>query len=137
VATFDPTWDARSNFQICSKRAMPEMSHQWQPLVVFSFLLQIRINVHDSCSRSPGMTHKPQKEAVAEHLVELRDQAVAALQRFKKIAERLDFYKQYLLLSENYDVRLAGPFIVIKGGQSAERRSTESDSAPKTSNAAG
>ena len=57
------------------------------------------------------MTHKPQKEAVAEHLVELRDQAVAALQRFKKIAERLDFYKQYLLLSENYDVRLAGPLL--------------------------
>ena len=70
------------------------------------------------------MTHKPRKESVDEHLVELRDQAVAALQRFKKIAERLDFYKQYLVLSENYDVRLAGPFIVIKGGQSPERRST-------------
>ena len=63
------------------------------------------------------MTHKPRKESVDEHLVELRDQAVAALQRFKKIAERLDFYKKYLVLSENYDVRLAGPFIVIKGGQ--------------------
>ena len=80
------------------------------------------------------MTHKPRKESVDEHLGELRDQAVAALQRFKKIAERLDFYKQYLVLSENYDVRLAGPFIVIKGGQSPERRSTESDSALKSCN---
>jgi hypothetical protein len=62
------------------------------------------------------MTHKPQKESDDEHLVELRDQAVDALQRFKKIAERLDFYKQYLVLSETYDVQMAGPFLVIKGG---------------------
>jgi len=51
------------------------------------------------------------KRTVAEHRVELRDQEVAALQRFKKIAERLDFYKRYLLFSENYDVKLAGLFI--------------------------
>jgi hypothetical protein len=31
----------------------------------------------------------------------------------------LNFYEQYLLLSKTHEVRLAGPFIVVKGGKSA------------------
>jgi hypothetical protein len=54
--------------------------------------------------------------------VELRREGVAALKRFNVIAERLNFYEQYLALSKTYDVRMAGPFLVIKGGQN---RSTE------------
>jgi hypothetical protein len=63
------------------------------------------------------MTHKPGKAAVAKHLVELRREAVAALKRFNMIAGRLNSYERYLALSKTYDVRLAGPFLVIKGGQ--------------------
>jgi hypothetical protein len=78
------------------------------------------------------MTHKSEEEAaVAEHLLQLRSQAVAALRRFDKIADRLNFYEQYLALSKNCDVRLAGRFLVIKGGQSQERAYLECDSAPK------
>ena len=68
------------------------------------------------------MTHKPGTVTVAKHLVELRREGVAALKRFNVIAERLNFYEQYLALSKTYDVRMAGPFLVIKGGQN---RSTE------------
>ena len=64
------------------------------------------------------MTHKPGKAAVAKHLVELRREAVATLKRFNMIAERLNFYKEYLALSKTYDVQMAGPFLVIEGGQS-------------------
>ena len=63
------------------------------------------------------MTHKPEKAAVSKHLVELRREAVATLKRFNMIAEQLTFYEQYLALSKTYDVKLAGPFLVIKGGQ--------------------
>jgi hypothetical protein len=63
------------------------------------------------------MTHKPGKAAVAKHLVELRREAVASLKRFNMIAERLNFYEDYLALSKKYDVQMAGPFLVIKGGQ--------------------
>ena len=63
------------------------------------------------------MTHKPGKAAVAKHLVELRREAVASLKRFNMIAERLNFYEQYLALSKNYNVQMAGPFLVIKGEQ--------------------
>ena len=68
------------------------------------------------------MTHKPGKAAVAKHLVELRREAVAALKRFNMIADRLNFYERYLVLSQNYDVRLASPFIVIKGGNPRPNR---------------
>ena len=73
------------------------------------------------------MTHKPGKAAVAKHLVELRREAVAALKRFNTIAERLNFYQRYLALSKTHSVRLAGPFLVIKGGQPADRTGTDSD----------
>jgi len=63
------------------------------------------------------MTHKPGKAVVAKHLVELRREAVAALKRFNMIAGRLNLYEQYLALSKTHDVKLAGPFLVIKGGQ--------------------
>ena len=63
------------------------------------------------------MTHKPGKAAVAKHLVELRREALASLKRFNMIAERLNFYEDYLALSKKYDVQMAGPFLVIKGGQ--------------------
>jgi hypothetical protein len=66
------------------------------------------------------MTHKPGKTAVAKHLVELRREALASLKRYNTIADRLNFYKRYLALSKTYDVRLAGPFLVVKGGQSGE-----------------
>jgi hypothetical protein len=64
------------------------------------------------------MTHKPGKAAVAKHLVELRREAVATLKRFNMIAERLNLYKEYLALSETYDGQMAGPFLLIEGGQS-------------------
>jgi len=67
------------------------------------------------------MTRKPGKTAVAKHLVELRREALAALKRYDTIADRLNFYQRYLTLSKIYDVRLAGPFLVVKGGQSRER----------------
>ena len=76
------------------------------------------------------MTQKPGKAAVAKHLVELRREAVASLKRFNTIAERLNFYERYLTLSKTHSVRLAGPFLVIKGGQPADRTNTESDLAP-------
>jgi len=63
------------------------------------------------------MIHKPGKAAIAKHLVELHGQGIEALHRFNGIAGRLDFYERYLTLSEYYDVRLAGPFLVIKGGK--------------------
>ena len=63
------------------------------------------------------MTHKPGKAAISKHVTELRREAVAAIKRFNMIAERLTFYEQYLALSKTYDVKLAGPFLVIKGGQ--------------------
>jgi len=73
------------------------------------------------------MTRKPGKAAVAKHLVELRREAVAALKRFNTIADRLNFYQRYLALSKTYNVRLAGPFLVIKGGQPVDRTGTDSD----------
>jgi hypothetical protein len=76
------------------------------------------------------MTQKPGKAAVAKHLVELRREAVAAVKRFNTIAERLNFYERYLALSKTHSVRLAGPFLVIKGGQPADRTGTDSDSSP-------
>jgi hypothetical protein len=67
------------------------------------------------------MTHKPGKTALAKHLLELRREALAALKRYDTLADRLNFYERYLMLSKTYDVRLAGPFLVVKGGQSGER----------------
>jgi len=71
------------------------------------------------------MIRKPGKAAVAKHLVELRREAVAALKRFNMIAERLNFYEQYLTLSKTYDVQMAGPFLVIKGEKPTDRTGTE------------
>ena len=71
------------------------------------------------------MTHKPGKAAIAKHLVELRREGIEALHRFSGTAERLNFYKRYLALSKYYDVRLAGPFLIIKGGKC--RTSTEQE----------
>ncbi len=71
------------------------------------------------------MSHKPGKAAVSKHLVELRREAVAALRRFNMIAGRLTLYDQYLALSKRYDVRLAGPFLVVKGGRPTGRTATE------------
>ena len=76
------------------------------------------------------MTHKPGKAAVAKHLVELRREAVATLKRFNMIAGRLKFYERYLSLSKYYDVRLAGPFLVIKGGKPADQTGTIGSSSP-------
>jgi hypothetical protein len=67
------------------------------------------------------MTHKPEKKAVAKQLANLRREALATLKRYDTIADRLNFYERYLALSKTYDVRLAGPFLVVKGGQSGER----------------
>jgi hypothetical protein len=73
------------------------------------------------------MTHKPGKAAIAKHLVELHREGIEALHRFSAIAGRVDFYEKYLVLSKYYDVRLAGPFLVIKGGKPADRTGTEKD----------
>ena len=67
------------------------------------------------------MTHKIATGAIAKQLIELRREAVAALKRFNMIAERLNFYEEYLVLSKRYDVRVAGPFLVIKGGKPTDR----------------
>lgn len=67
------------------------------------------------------MTYKPGKKTVVKHLINLRREALAALKHYDAIADRLKFYERYLTLSKTYDVRLAGPFLVVKGGQSGER----------------
>jgi hypothetical protein len=66
------------------------------------------------------MTHKPGKSAINKQLVELRREGIEALHRFHGISRRLEFYEKCLTLSRYYDVRLAGPFLVIKGGKSAD-----------------
>ena len=71
------------------------------------------------------MTHKPGKATIDRHLEELHREGIEALHRFSGTAERLRFYKRYLALSEYYDVRLAGPFFLIKGGKLADRTGTE------------
>ena len=71
------------------------------------------------------MIYKPGKAAIAKHLVELRREGIEALHRFSGTAERLNFYKRYLVLSKYYDVRLAGPFLVIKGGKPADQTATK------------
>jgi hypothetical protein len=81
------------------------------------------------------MTRKPGKAAVVKHLVELRREAVAALQRFNHIADRLNFYQQYLLLSKTQDVRVAGSFLVVKGGKSAASTGRDSSTAVKACDA--
>jgi hypothetical protein len=63
------------------------------------------------------MIHKPGKAAIDNHLEELRRQGIEALHRFNGTAGRLNLYKRYLALSKYYDVRLAGPFLIIKGGK--------------------
>jgi hypothetical protein len=78
------------------------------------------------------MTHRPEKEAVVQHLLELRRSAVAALQFFNKIADQLNFYERYLALSKNHEVTLTGQFLVIKGGRSTETRAKNSDAEPHT-----
>jgi hypothetical protein len=78
------------------------------------------------------MTHRPEKESVAQHLLELRRAAVAALQLFNKIADQLNFYERYLALSKNHDVTLTGQFIVIKGGRSTETACKNSNAEPNT-----
>jgi hypothetical protein len=71
------------------------------------------------------MTQKPGKAVVAKHLVELRRESIQALHRFNRIAGRLNFYERYLTLSKFHDVRLAGPFLVIKGGKPTDRAGTD------------
>jgi hypothetical protein len=77
------------------------------------------------------MAHKPEKASVARHIVELRREAVAALKRYNAIADRMNFYEQYLALSKTYSVRLAGPFLVIEGGRPSDRTGTNEDLAPR------
>jgi hypothetical protein len=71
------------------------------------------------------MIHKPGKATFDKHVVELRRQGIEALHRFNGIAGRLNFYERYLALSKYYDVRIAGPFLVIKGGKPADQTGTE------------
>ena len=71
------------------------------------------------------MIYKPGKVAIAKHLVELRREGIEALHRFSGTTARLNFYKRYLALSQYYDVRLAGPFLVIQGGKPADRTGTK------------
>ena len=71
------------------------------------------------------MIYKPGKVAIAKHLVELRREGIEALHRFNGTTACLNFYNRYLALSQYYDLRLAGPFLVIKGGKPADRTGTE------------
>ena len=73
------------------------------------------------------MTHKPGKAAISKHVTELRREAVAAIKRFNMIAERLNLYEQYLALSKTYDVQMAGPFLVIKGGNRKTKQARSKD----------
>jgi hypothetical protein len=73
------------------------------------------------------MTHKPEKKVVAKHMVDLRREALAALKHYDAIADRLNFYERYLILSKTFDVRLAGPFLVVKGGRSVQRTGIGTD----------
>ena len=61
----------------------------------------------------------------AKHLVELRREGIEALHRFSGTTARLNFYKRYLAFSQCYDLRLAGPFLLIQGGKPADRTGTE------------
>jgi len=63
------------------------------------------------------MIDKPGKSAIDNHLEELRRQGIEALRGFNGTAGRLNLYKRYLALSKYYDVRLAGPFLIIEGGK--------------------
>ena len=63
------------------------------------------------------MIRKPGKAIIDKHLVELGRQGIEALHRFNRIAVRLNSYEKYLALSQYYDVRFAGPFLLIKGGK--------------------
>ena len=63
------------------------------------------------------MIDKPGRAAIDNHLEELRRQGIEALRRFNGTAGRLNLYKRYLALSKYYEVRLAGPFLIIKGGK--------------------
>jgi len=73
------------------------------------------------------MTHDSQtrKAEIDKYLLELRREGIEALHRLNGIAGRLDCYEKYLALSNYYDVRLAGPFLLIKGGKPADRKGTE------------
>jgi hypothetical protein len=71
------------------------------------------------------MIYKPGKVAIAKHLVELRREGIEALHRFSGTTARLDFYMRYLALSQYYDLRLAGSFLVIQGGKPAVRTGTK------------
>lgn len=67
------------------------------------------------------MTHKPGKAVIDNHPGELHREGIEALHGFNGIAGRLDFYERYLALSKYYDVRLADPFLLIKGAKPADR----------------
>ena len=71
------------------------------------------------------MIDKPGISAIDNHLEELRRQGIEALRCFNGTAGRLNLYKRYLALSKYYEVRLAGPFLIIKGGK--RRACTDQD----------
>jgi hypothetical protein len=57
------------------------------------------------------------------------------LQRFNRITDRLNFYEQYLQLSKTHEVRLAGPFLVVKGGKTADSTGSDASTAIKACDA--
>jgi hypothetical protein len=71
------------------------------------------------------MIYKAENTSIVKHLVELRREGIEALHRFSGIAGRLNLYERYLALSKYYDVRLAGPFLIIKKEKPADRTGTD------------
>jgi hypothetical protein len=68
-------------------------------------------------------------DEIIEHIIELRVQAIATHNLYEKIHARIEFYRKYISLGQRFKVRLAGPFMVIQGGLSAEDARSQADKA--------
>jgi hypothetical protein len=78
-------------------------------------------------ARSPAaltVTRKMNKtlnrDEIVEQIIKLRLQAIATHNLYEKIHARIEFYRKYISLGKRFNVRLAGPFMLIQGGRSTE-----------------
>lgn len=65
---------------------------------------------------------------IHKHILQLHDEALAVLEIYEGIMSRVDFYQQYVSLSRNHNVSIAGRFIVIDGGRTEQK--TDQDARP-------
>jgi hypothetical protein len=72
------------------------------------------------------MTRNLKDDDIVEHIINLRVQAVAAYELYQEINARIDFYRKYISLGETHNVRLAGSWVVIRGGRSIEKECSAS-----------